>query len=181
MPMIGLSRPKQQIVSKSVDVGDKAPGVPQLDLQGGPYCVAFLRHVGCPFAEATVRTLRDTISNYPGLTCVVVTHGDRDVAQRWFEEIGGHEALLWHHDADRSLYGEWGIGYSGLGHIFSRSTLAKVSSLRKQGIKNRDASGTRWQRSAAFLVNDQGVVTWKHFPAIAGEIPVLEEAVSAGD
>jgi len=39
--------------------GDRAPALPIALEAGRPAVVAFLRHTGCPFAEATLRALRE--------------------------------------------------------------------------------------------------------------------------
>lgn len=159
-----------------LQVGGEAPQLPGISLLQGLTHVSFLRHIGCPFAEATVRYLRDTAPDYSQLNFILVTHGEHKTAEEWLSAIGGLGSLRWLHDPDRELYGKWGIGYSGLGHVLSPKNFIDVLALRKLGIKNRDASGTRWQRSATFLIKDNQVL-WKSIPATANIVPSINEAL----
>lgn len=184
MATIALSKPKQQNVSPELMPGDSAPDTNELweggDSSSRMSYISFLRHVGCPFAEATVVYLRQAACEHTDISFIVVTHGDKLTTQTWFEEIGGVEGLRWVHDAEREIYGRWGIGYSGLSHILSPKNFKDIIALRKVGIKNRDASGTRWQLSATFLVQNDKVV-WKSIPDTANQIPVIESALEVLD
>ena len=177
MPTIGLSKPRQQKVGSPLNVGDSAPDLSGRNLEDVTTFIAFLRHTGCPFAEQTVKELREDAALNSEVQAVVVTHGDEAVARQWLDEIGGMEGLIWVHDPNRELYGNWGIGYSGLKHMINFGVIGAVRRLRKQGITNRDASGTRWQRSAWFLVRD-GKIAWKSEPATAHNVPRLPEALA---
>ena len=44
-------------------LGDPAPALPVTLEPGRPAVVAFLRHTGCPFAEATLRSMRDAAAD----------------------------------------------------------------------------------------------------------------------
>lgn len=177
MPAIGISKPKEQSVSSPLVIGGGVPQLPEVP-SSGRYFVAFLRHVGCPFAENTVRFLREDAKAHSDVQCVVVTHGNKEVAAHWLDEIGGLGSLIWLHDAHRDIYGRWGVGYSKLSHFANFKAMTAVSRLRKVGIKNRDATGTRWQRSAWFYVED-GVLTWMAIPENASETPRLREVLVA--
>src|ERR671936_700335 len=61
------------------------PGLPE----GRPAVVAFLRHTGCPFAEATARALRDAAAAEPGVEWVAVSHAPAQATARWRDAIGG--------------------------------------------------------------------------------------------
>lgn len=70
--------------------GEPAPALPGVDVgDGRPRVVAFVRHVGCPFAEATLRGLRETATAEPDVDCVAVTHSEQDVSADWAERSGG--------------------------------------------------------------------------------------------
>ena len=53
--------------------------------------------------------------------------------------------------------------------------------LRKEGIRNRIASGTRWQKAGAFLVGSDGRVVWKQVPDTADQVPGIDEILAAMD
>jgi hypothetical protein len=145
----------------------------------GPAVIAFLRHTGCPFAEATLRALRDAAASHPEVEWVAISHAGPEATQRWCDAIGGHgevEILL---DVDRRCYAAWGLGRSSLGHFMGRRSLAEVARLARSGIRNRHPDGTRWQQAGTFAVDAAGVVRWRHLPEHAGEVPELGEAAAA--
>jgi hypothetical protein len=92
--------------------------------------------------------------------------GDADITDAWLAAIGGLGPLKWVHDPDRQLYGQWGLGFARLAHFGGLPSLLGVVRLWFQGIHNRGATGTRWQRAGVFLVRD-GRVAWLHVPASA--------------
>jgi len=130
--------------------------------------IAFLRHIGCPFSEQVVKALRDWALHHANVEVSVVFHGDRAIAERWFEQIGGCGVLNMVHDPDREAYGLWGLGFCRARHFMGLSSLSGVVRLWRQGIRNRIATGTRWQQSGIFLIND-GIVSWRHIPKTADE------------
>ena len=161
------------------------PGEParRLPLPGragrGPAVIAFLRHTGCPFAEATLLALRDAAAANPQIDWIAISHAGPEATKRWSDAIGGHgevEILL---DVDRRCYAAWGLGRSSLGHFLGRRSLSEVARLARRGIRNRHPEGTRWQQAGTFAVDASDVVRWRHLPEHAGELPDLDEAAAA--
>lgn len=168
MASIWLSRPHQQAVSARVEVGHLAPQGRELAASQALRLVAFIRHVGCPFAENTVRQLRAWAEAHPQVAVFVVSHGDESATRAWLDQMGGAGRIRLVIDTRRGLHGQWGVGYSHLWHFAGPRSLLGVLALWPQGIRNRSAAGTRWQRSAMFLVNGERVV-WAHTPRSAQE------------
>lgn len=179
MNRIGLSKPVEQKVRKKRSVGDKMPSGTGLTLQKDYLFIAFLRHIGCPFAEATVTRLRGAAQQYPEVDFLVVGHGEESIARQWLQLIGGLGDLRYRHDPDRELYGRWGLGYSDWQHFLGKQSLTGALSLLREGVKNRMATGTRWQKAGAFLLDKQGIIRWKHAPESADELPDLELAMQS--
>src|SRR5262245_55701405 len=112
--------------------GDPAPD----GLAGGrPAVVVFLRHVGCPFAEATMRDMRDAAARSPEVEWIAVSQGTPAATERWCEAIGGCDGVRLVVDSDR--FAAWGLGRSSLGHFMGRRSLASVGRLARAGIRNR--------------------------------------------
>ena len=145
----------------------------------GAAVIAFLRHTGCPFAEATLRALRDAAAAHPEIEWVAISHAGPEATQRWCEAIGGRGAVEVLLDVDRRCYAAWGLGRSSLWHFLGRRSLAEVSRLARRGIRNRHPEGTRWQQAGTFAVDAADVVRWRHLPEHAGELPDLEAAAAA--
>jgi hypothetical protein len=159
--------------SKPPELGEPAPELPGLS-PGRPAVVAFLRHTGCPFAEATMVALRGAAAaSGDGLDWIAVSHAPADATERWVAAVGGIEGVRVLPDPERRLYGAWGLGRTSLGHFMGRRSLSAVMKLARQGIRNRHPDGTRWQQAGTFLVDADGAVRWRHLPAHAGELPDL--------
>jgi hypothetical protein len=149
-------------------------------VSGRPTLVAFLRHVGCPFAEATFRDLRRHADRHPDVRVVAVSHAAEAPTRSWCAAIAdGRGTVELVVDRERELYAAWGLGTTSLSHFLGRPSLAGVARLARQGIRNRHPSGTRWQRAGTFAVDGDGVVRWAHVPEHAGSLPDLDAAIGA--
>jgi hypothetical protein len=159
-------------------VGDPAPELPVSLVPEQPVVVAFLRHTGCPFAEATLRALRDRAAG-SGVKWLAVSHAPADATQRWLHGIGGAGGVEVVSDPSRESYAAWGLGQTSLGHFLGRRSLGAAASLARSGIRNSHPTGTRWQSAGTFALDAEAVVRWRHLPRHAGELPDLGAAVAA--
>lgn len=171
-------RPQPLETAAPPEIGGPAPALPALR-PGHPAVVAFLRHVGCPFAEATVRQMAALAASRPGIDFLAVTHSAEDRSRRWCDAFGGTGRVQIVADPGRGRYAAWGVGLSDRKHFAGADSLAALGRLLDEGIHNRWASGNRWQPAATFAIDASGVVRWRHFPRHAGELPSLGDAVSA--
>lgn len=150
------------------EVGEPARELPDAEW---PAVVAFLRHTGCPFAEATMEKLRELPDD---VRVIAVSHAPEDATAKWCEAIGGTGDVRLLIDKERALYAKWGLGRSSLAHFMGRESLREVARLaRTEGIRNRHPDGTRWQQAGTFAVDERGIVTWRHIPRHAGDLPDL--------
>jgi hypothetical protein len=159
--------------------GDAAPELTVALDPGRPAVVAFLRHAGCPFAEATMRSVRAQATSLPGLQWIAISHSPTAATRRWCDAIGGCEGVLVISDPSRQAYAAWGLGRSSLRHFLGRRSLSAVAALARRGIRNRHPSGTRWQSAGTFALACGGQVRWRHLPEHAGDLPDLDAAVEA--
>ena len=171
-------RPKPRDTAAPPEVGARVPELPGLR-PGRPAVVAFLRHVGCPFAEATVRQMAALAAERPGIDFLAVTHSPEAPSQRWCESFGGAGGVQLVADPDRARYAAWGVGLSDRRHFAGPESLGALRRLLDEGIHNRWASGNRWQAAATFAVDPAGVLRWRHFPRHAGDLPPLGDAAAA--
>jgi hypothetical protein len=171
-------RPEVRSIAAPPDLGAPAPALPGA-APGRARIVAFLRHVGCPFAEATVRHMAALGTKYPAVDFVAVTHSREDVSRTWCDAFGGAGSVHLVGDPARAIYAAWGVGVSDSKHFAGNESLRAVVRLLDQGIHNRSPDGTRWQRAATFAVDATGILRWRHFPRHAGDLPPLDEAVAA--
>lgn len=160
-------------------VGEPAPDAPGPPYAAGGQVLVFLRHAGCPFAEATLRSLRSEAAEHPSVTAVAVGHAPSTAATAWRSKLGGAQGIVCIDDPSRHLYSAWGLGLTDLGHFAGGDSLRTLISLAGQGIRNRHPSGTRWQRAGAFAIDAGGVVRWRHLPTHAGDLPDLAAAFAA--
>jgi hypothetical protein len=165
-------------VSAAPDPGEPARELPYPGLERGrPAVVAFLRHTGCPFAEATARMLRDAAAERPEVDWVAVSHAPTLATAGWRDGIGGLEDVRLLVDEGRVHYATWGLGRSSVTHFMGRRSLAEVARLAREGIRNTHPDGTRWQQAGTFAVDAAGVVRWRHLPEHAGDLPDLDAAM----
>ena len=160
--------------------GEPARELPPPGLEPGrPAVVAFLRHTGCPFAEATARALRETSPGAPEVDWVAVSHAPADATERWCAAVGGLGSVRLLIDTERRSYAAWGLGRSSLAHFLGRRSLSEVARLAREGIRNRHPEGTRWQQAGTFAVDAGGTVRLRHLPEHAGDLPDLAAAAAA--
>ena len=165
--------------SSPPEPGEPARELPDPGLEDRPAVVAFLRHTGCPFAEATGRALREAAAAAPEVDWVAVSHAPATATARWRDAIGGLDGVRVLVDEDRVNYATWGLGRSNLAHFMGRRSLGEVARLARRGIRNRHPDGTRWQRAGTFAIDGDGVVRWRHLPEHAGDLPDLGAALAA--
>lgn len=165
MNTIFLSKPLRQVVTDIPAPGDEIC-IPEELAHFPDVLFVFVRHVGCPFAERDIKFSNTWAAEHTDVAVVIVTHGDIAVRDAWLEVIGGAENLHFYHDPERMLYGRFGLGYSSAWHFMGPASLWGVVSLWRKGIRNRMASGTRWQRAGVFQVR-HGCLIWRAIPQSA--------------
>jgi hypothetical protein len=141
-----------------------------------PTVIAFLRHVGCPFAEASMRELVSLADAYAQLDVFAVSHAPDGDTRDWCAAIGGCGRVRVIIDVERAHYRAWGVPRTDWRHFAGRRALVGVWRMLLRGIRNRRASGTRFQSAATFAVDGGGVIVWKHVPAHAGQLADLAAA-----
>ena len=73
-----------------------------------PAIVAFLRHIGCPFAEKTFLDLRAFADKHgESHQYIAITHGNQTDTDDWVKEVGGPGRITVASDPDREIYGQW--------------------------------------------------------------------------
>ena len=159
--------------------GSAAPVVEPLGAVEGPAVVTFLRHVGCPFAEATIRAMSAEAERHPEVAFIAVSHAPLEATDRWCAAVGVSRHVRLVIDESRTLYGAWGIGRTSLAHFMGRRSLRAVAALARDGVRNRHPVGTRWQRAGTFAVDATGSITWRHVPEHAGDLPDVAAAAAA--
>ena len=132
-------------------------------------------------AEKSFRDLRQLAQIYKDVDFVAISHSDTESTDKWVRSLGGAQGVQVIIDADRKIYGQWGLGVSSTWHVLNPFSLWKVYQLgKKENIWNRPTeSGTRWQMSGAFAVDKQAVVKWSRPAPAADDIPDYREALQA--
>jgi peroxiredoxin len=170
-PALAVARPPQ--------TGEPARELPVPVGAGRPAIVAFLRHTGCPFAEATMLALRELRATRADVRWIAISHAPAEATTRWCDAIGGCDGVEVLSDPSRRVYAAWGLGRSRLGHFLGRRSLRAVAAQARHGIRNRHPSGTRWQAAGTYALDREGVVRWRHLPQHAGDLPDLDAALRA--
>jgi len=170
-------------VASAPQVGDPAPALPGAGdtelTTGRPAILAFLRHTGCPFAEATMRALRDAAASSTDIQWLAISHAPGPATERWAAHLGGTGDVKLISDPSRRSYVAWGLGRTSAGHFLGRRSLGAVAQLARSGIRNTHPSGTRWQSAGTFALDSAQVIRWRHVPEHAGDLPNIAAAESA--
>ncbi|PWY80259.1 hypothetical protein BO94DRAFT_626070 [Aspergillus sclerotioniger CBS 115572] len=169
--------------------GQQAPSCALLPFpanNGKPTIVTFLRHCGCPIAEATFLELRAAAEKNPSINFVAVSHSDQPSTDRWLQSVGGEgnaeaNPVVVIVDAERKIYAQWGLGLTSWGHVLSPGGLLSIWKLgRERGIWNRPTeSGNRWQLSGSWAVDAEGIVRWGRPVERVDELMDFDQAVES--
>lgn len=110
-----------------------------------------------------------------------MSHSSDEATERWVPQVGGAWKADVVVDEGRDLYANWGLGTSSTWHMVNPFALYSVYRLgTEQGIWNRPTeSGTRWQTSGAFAIDDTGIVRWTHVSKTADDMPDFDAALVA--
>jgi hypothetical protein len=84
------------------ELGAPAPVAEPLGEVRGPAVVAFLRHVGCPFAEATVKAMSQQVLAHPEVNWITVSHAPLEATDRWCAAVGASHHIRLVIDEERS-------------------------------------------------------------------------------
>jgi hypothetical protein len=171
--------PRPLTVAAPPAPGDPAPALPDGLELGRPAIVAFLRHTGCPFAEATLRSLLEAAEATPEVRWIAVSHAPEHATERWAARIGARAGVRLLSDPSRTAYAAWGLGRTSAAHFLGTRSLGAVARLARQGIRNTHPHGTRWQSAGTFALDRSSVVRWRHLPEHAGDLPALDDALAA--
>ncbi|KUL82338.1 hypothetical protein ZTR_10517 [Talaromyces verruculosus] len=182
--------PKAVELSAAPQIGSKAPSCPELPLpaaNGKPTIVTFLRHCGCPVAEATFLDIRKASSQQPDINFIAVSHSDEPSTTKWVTAVRGmgeprsSNTVTVLVDPERKIYAQWGLGTTSWSHVLSLKALMNIIKLgSEKGIWNRPTeSGTRWQSGGFWAVDASGVVRWGRAARRADDYIDVDEAIKA--
>src|ERR1700724_519057 len=102
-------RPPELRIVPPPQPGDRARRLPVELEDGRAAIIAFLRHTGCPFAEATMQMLREAARHSPEVQFLAITHAPVQATERWCRAVGGDDGVLVASDPSRRVYAEWGL------------------------------------------------------------------------
>jgi hypothetical protein len=173
-------KPDRPLPGPPPAIGRPAPPLPGApSALGRPRIVAFLRHVGCPFAELTMKTLDRASSRHPEIQFLAVSHGTPAATRRWCAELQMGYGVMVVDDPAGEIYAAWGLGLTSLRHFLGVRSVCRAAALAARGIRNRHPSGNRWQQAGTFGLDAAGVLRWRHLPAHAGDLPDVDAAARA--
>jgi len=123
--------------------------------------------------------MRTAAAQHLDINFVAVSHGDQQSTEKWLSAVGGAGSVTVIVDADREIYAKWGLGVVSWGHVLSLSGMLAVFKMGKEkGIWNRPTeSGSRWQSSGYFAVDERGYVRWGGPAATVDQVVNTAEAI----
>lgn len=129
--------------------------------------------------------MRSAAKTHGDIDFIAVSHSDQAATDKWLKSLPepGSEPpnLRIVVDDKRETYAAWGLGNSGWLHALGIGQLWNVYKAgRDEGLKVRPTeSGSRWQTSGWYAVNDKGFVTWGAQATRADDVPDFEKAVAS--
>lgn len=196
---VSFRRPDGPELDDVPEVGSDAPERPRVG-SGRPRVVLFLRHIGCAFGETMLKDLREVSREHPEMEFIAVTHGDPEAATNWCRQLGigtvevervtgETTSVEWCQDVEdsdirvfvdpeRETYAEWGLGLGGANHLLDPRVLWNLLKVHLGGSRDRESSGSRWQRAGMFAIDGEGVVRAVHTADYAGDMPDVEVATT---
>lgn len=130
--------------------------------------------------------MRTAASQHHDINFVAISHSDQQSTEKWVEAIRKDEESLTDSvsvivDTEREIYARWGLGVVSWGHVLSFNGLQEIYKLGKErGIWNRPTeSGSRWQSSGYWAIDEHGFVRWGGPAARADEVINISEAIGA--
>ncbi|KAJ9655858.1 hypothetical protein H2198_005395 [Neophaeococcomyces mojaviensis] len=178
-----FSKPQNEV--KAVpEIGSIAPSTPHFSFPRGDRkstIIVFLRHCGCPFAEKTLLTLRETAAQNPDIHLIAVSHSDKSSTEKWLQSVGGSGKIEVLVDDQRHSFAEYGLGASSFWAVLNPWSMSSVFALGKQeDIWNRPTeSGSRWQTAGVFAVDGAGKITYSHRASTSDDLGDLNAAVKS--
>lgn len=123
--------------------------------------------------------MRTAAAKHPDINFVAISHSDKQSTDKWLSAVGGADSVTVIVDADREIYARWGLGVVSWGHVLSPSGMLAVFKMgKKKGIWNRPTeSGSRWQSSRYFAVDENGFVRWGGPAATVDQVVDTAEAI----
>jgi hypothetical protein len=123
--------------------------------------------------------MRTAATHHPDINFIAVSHSDQPSTEKWLNALGGADSVTVVVDAERQIYAKWGLGVVSWGHVLSPAGMVNVWKLgREQGIWNRPTeSGSRWQSSGYWAVDQGGFVRWGGPACRADDVMNVAEAV----
>jgi hypothetical protein len=112
---------------------------------------------------------------------VAISHSDEQSTEKWVIAVGGEWDVQVIVDDQRELYAQWGLGTSSVWHVMNPWSLYSVYKLGKaENIWNKPTeSGSRWQTSGSFAVDNDGIVRWAVVAKAADDIPDFNVALKS--
>lgn len=118
---------------------------------------------------------------------MIVQHAEKAVTDVWFSRIGGDtfgdkSRVQVIPDPSRDVYAAWGVGNLTVTGLLSPKALYNLISLAisERIMNTRTGEGSwRWQNSAGFAVDGNGVVKWAHVADHAGDVTEYDSAAKA--
>jgi hypothetical protein len=123
--------------------------------------------------------MRTAAAQHPDINFVAISHSDQQSTEKWLSAVGGAGSVTIIVDADREIYAKWGLGVVPWGHVLSPSGMLAVFKMgQEKGIWNRPTeSGSRWQSSGYWVVDERGSVRWGGPAATVDEVVDTAKAI----
>jgi hypothetical protein len=125
--------------------------------------------------------MRTAAIEHPHINFIAISHSDQPSTEKWLNAVGGPGPVRVVVDTEREIYAKWGLGVVPWKHVLSAAAMVSIWKLGKEhGIWNRPTeSGSRWQCSGHWAIDQEGFVRWGGPAARADDLMDVTEAINA--
>lgn len=144
----------------------------------GKTAIIFLRYYGCTLCQLDIHEFAeeyDKVKNVNGQILVVLQSDPAKLAQQITPDTFPYDIIC---DPDQELYKMFDIKpAASMAELASAATMLKIAKTKVKGYTHGDYEGEELQLPAAFVVDQDGVISYAHYGTAAGDVPTPEEVV----
>ncbi len=147
-------------------------------LEAGPVCVIFLRFMGCPLSRLRMAELEQELDAYRdrNLRLFVVLESRPDRVERYLTRKGLQLEVL--PDRGRKLFDRYDVKPGGFGALLHPAVLSTGAKATVKGHLHGAFEGNELQLPAAFVIGQDGKLTYVNYGLHAADTAPTERIVT---
>ena len=147
-------------------------------IKDGPVCVIFLRFMGCPLSRLRMAELEQELGAYSNknLRLFVVLESRHDRVEHYLTKKNLHIEVL--PDLERKLFDLYDVKPGGVEALLNPAVLTKGTKATLKGHMHGPFEGNELQLPAAFIIGQDGKLTYVNYGLHAADMAPTEQIVA---